>query len=255
MTAAGLARDKRRGSRGFTLAELLVATTMMAMVMTAVYTALHGMTLTWRASEANLHAHHDARISMSLLTRELQSTISGAGHLFEGSRDSVEFFTVGRSMDVEEGGGLRLMWVRYRLRSEPNEPGDRLEREEAFLDAPIPLEDPDEDTLSRRRLRLGRTRSFDLAHGVEDLSFRYYWHPPAGEEPLGDRHEMENGLLVFEENREGWGLPQGMRIELSLADEENETSNTFATMVVFQGPTTELDGDTRQGPLGGGSRL
>lgn len=255
MAGAFWARGGRQAKRGFTLAELLVATTMMAMVMTAVYTALHGMTRTWRASEANLHAHHDARISMSLLTRELQSTVSGAGHLFEGSRDSVEFFTVSRSMDVEEGGGLRLMWVRYRLRSEPNEPGDRLEREEAFLDAPLPLEDPDEDAISRSRVRLGRTRSFDLADGVEDLSFRYYWHPPEGEEPLGDRREMENGLLVFEENREGWGLPQGMRIELSMADEENETSNTFATIVVFQGPTTQLDGDARQGPLGGGSRL
>ncbi len=255
MAGAFRARGARRASGGFTLAELLVATTMMAMVMTAVYTALHGMTRTWRASEVNLHAHHDARISMSLLTRELNSTIGGAGHLFEGSRDSVEFFTVSRSMHAEEGGGLRMMWVRYRLRNEPNEPGNRLEREEAFLEGPLPLKDADDDSISRSRVRLGRTRSFDLAHGVENLAFRYYWHPPEGHEPLGDRLETENGLLVFEENREGWGLPQGMRIELSLHDEETETPNTFATMVVFQGPTTLLDGDMREGPLGGGSRL
>ena len=85
--------------------------------------------------------------------------------------------------------------------------------------------------------------------GVEELEFSYIWVPmPKIKKEQEETEESEEEDFEFvelveeDENKEGWGLPQGVRIKLTLHDptaEEQEV--TFTTTVAFRGPTTPYD--------------
>ena len=242
-------RFHSRAQAGFTLAELLVAATLLSMVMTAVYTAFSGFTHTWRLSEENLHAYHDGRIAMTIMNRELNSIVSGSGHLFEGQGNEVAFYAFVRPMDVEQGEEPRIMWVRYRLQSNPREPGNRLVREEAVVEGQLPLREAYDDSLRGPRIQRGRTRTFDLATKVRDFRIRYCWHAPVEE---GERRSS-GALFEVGEHQEGWGLPQGLRLRLSLDDPTSDDGTvTFGSTLAFRGPTTQLVEGQSGGPRGGG---
>ncbi len=55
--------------------------------------------------------------------------------------------------------------------------------------------------------------------------------------------------VTVDENSEGWGLPQALRIELTMEDDFSESGETtFATFIIFQGPTTDLGEGLMGGP-------
>ncbi|MCP4644331.1 MAG: hypothetical protein GY851_28065 [bacterium] len=246
---------KTRHNAGFTLAELLVATTLTVLVMGGVYVAFSSSIRLWRLGEANLRTYQDARTSMSIMTRELQSMLPGAMHLFEGTDDEFEFFAISPPMDVEDRDGPRVMWIKYRLKADPNQRGKILLREERLVEGPLPLRSDEDNEFERTRLKLARKQSFELAAGVVDFELRYYWRPipergegpgaPPGDPAIPDEGEIQElepvEFVVKEEHGKGDGFPQGIHIAMTLDDPGAESGKTtFETMLTFRGLTTPL---------------
>lgn len=223
--------------QGFTLAELIVASTILTVVMAAVYTAFGSTLRTWRQGEAHLHTYQDARTAINVIAHELECILGGSEHLFQGEDDEFEFFAVTAPMDVADGEGARVLWIRYYY----DRSNDRLVRQEAPLKKPLPLAPPPGEEASENagRVSLGRKSRFYLAKNVLDLEITYYWVPP----PVGEPDPLEPPVWVYpiekEESREGWGLPQGMRVAMTLEDPNAEAKKTvFTYRLTFHGPTT-----------------
>jgi len=240
----------RSREAGFTLAELVVATTLISVVMICVYQAFNTSVRSWRMGESNRAAYQDVRIAMSVLTRDLQSMVSGAGHLFEGKRDELEFYVIGQPMDVRHGEGKRALWVRYRTKPGSRKQGGVLIREEAQVEGPLPLLAPSQaaEDVASRPVKLGRRSSFELVNGVKDFEVAYLWMPappspafvpgqplpppPAPVTPVEERSQ-----------RRGWGRPQAVRLALTVLDPQGGEKgvSTFRDTVVFRGPTRSLE--------------
>lgn len=223
-----------RPHAGFTLAELLVATTLLAIVMTAVYTAFGSTLRAWRLGEANLHTFQDARTALSIMSRELNCALGGAEHLFQGKDDEFEFFTVSPPMNVAKGEGARVLWVKYRY----NRTGKSLVRQEAIVEKPLPLRPPEGEKVDEGRIKLGRKHKYDLASdSVLGFKVKYYWIPPVERKPDAPPEWIEP--IVLDESREDWGLPQGIQVKLTLKDINSESGKTtFTYRMSFRGPTT-----------------
>ncbi|NIA15687.1 MAG: prepilin-type N-terminal cleavage/methylation domain-containing protein [Nitrospiraceae bacterium] len=227
---------KRRG--GFTLAELIVATTILTVVMTAVYSAFSTTIRVWRLAETHQQTYQDARIALSTMTRELNCILGGTEYLFQGKDDELEFFAVTPPMDVEKGEGARVLWIRYRY----NGPADTLIREERIVEGPIPTRRRgyQADEFDMGRIKMGRKHKFDVASNVRGFDIEYRWIPPH-EQKKGEPPEWLEPI-VLDKNEQDWGLPQGLRITLTLDDPElDEGRQTFTTALTFRGPTTPYD--------------
>ncbi len=243
--------NRNRARQGFTLAELLVATTIVTIVMTALFTAYSSSIRLWRIGESNLRTYQDARTSLSIIRRELQNIVPGAIHLMQGTDDELEFFAVVPPMDVEEGSGPRTMWVRYRIKKGSAKTGATLVREERVVESSLPPAPPKDGEIDKSIIKLGNERQFDLAEHVDDFVIKYYWLPPKSE-----LKEIDPSLppapikfIVLDELKEGMGMPQGIRIELTLEDatvskKSKAQKTTFTTMTAFRGPTSEIDRDS-----------
>ncbi|MBN2309714.1 MAG: prepilin-type N-terminal cleavage/methylation domain-containing protein [Candidatus Hydrogenedentes bacterium] len=233
---------------GFTLAELLVASTLLAVVMGGVYVAFSSSIRLWRIGEANLRTYQDARTAVAIMQRELQSMAPNASHLFEGDDNSLEFYAVVPPMDVESGGEARLLWIRYRLKADPDQRGKALVREERIVEGAIPPPPDDQAATAAPPVKLGPRRTFELASGVVDLEFEYCWVPIVrrrehdDEEEGGDEDGASDAQFVIEDRlRAGDGVPQAVRLALMLDDPNADGEETaFRTAVTFRGPTTPL---------------
>lgn len=227
-------RRRTRYGTGFTLTELLVATTLLAVVMTGVYAAFGSTFRIWRKGENSLYTMQSARTTMSVLQRELNSMLGGAQHLFEGKDDEITFITVAQPLHVDHGEGRRVLWVRYHY----DRAGDRLMRTEAEVKGALPMRDPDDKPMDETRLKLGRKKKFEMAADVKDFEITYYWIPlwewPDPKQPPPKVEPIEK-----DKNQQGWGVPQGVKLALTLKNpnsEEGET--TFTTRITFNGPTS-----------------
>jgi len=242
--------QRRRRQGGFTLAELIVASTLMAIVMSAVYVSFDSAIRVWRHGDRSADAYQDARIALSIMSRELHSIVAGTEHLIRGTSSSIEFFTISPPMDPEEAETTRVLWVRYQMARTSGERGRTLERTEAVVTGPLPFWEPGMPPPMTTTVRMARRRSFDIATGLRNLEFGYLWMLPIEDENEGlvfDRDPLE-----VAENREGWGLPQGLRIRVTMEDEFSSSGSTpFQTLVVFRGQTTEIGEGLSGGPAGG----
>jgi prepilin-type N-terminal cleavage/methylation domain-containing protein len=228
----------RQGTRqGFTLTELLVASVLLAVVMTGVYSAFSSTFRIWRMGENNLYTLQSARTSMSVMERELNSMLGGAQHLFEGKDDEITFITVAQPLDVDHGEGRRVLWVRYHL----NRPGKKLMRTEAVVKGALPMRDPDNKPTEETRLKLGRKKKFEMAADVTDFEIEYYWIP-RWEWPDVKQPPPKVDPLTKDKNEQGWGVPQGVKLALTLKNPNSESGKTtFTTRITFNGPTSAYD--------------
>lgn len=225
--------------------ELIVSTLLISVVLAGVYAAFSTALLSSRTGEAGMRNYQGARIATAMLEQELQCVIAGSGHLFEGDEDELTFYALVPPMDVEEGEFARVMRVRYRLKEDPKSRDKILVREEAIVEGPLPMpEKGEEGDVDSDTLKVKNKETFEIASGIKDFELSYYWVRPktADMEEDASFGEKPAEFLVQEENRKGWGLPQGVRMALTVADpnaaEKEET--VFTTFVVFQGPTTPL---------------
>lgn len=230
----------RPRNEGFTLAELLVASTILAVVLGTVYTAFSSSVNLWKIGEANVRAYQDARTSLDILTRELQNMVPGAAHLFAGSKDEFEFYAVTRPMNVEDGAEPRVLWIKYRVKPNPKGEGKLLVREERPVESALPSKPPRDGELDTTIIKLGGESQFELATGVRKFELHYYWLEPRAKAEVAGAAQPAK-FVVRDEHPEKSGIPQGIRIELTLIDPNSEKGETrFSTYAVMHGPTTAL---------------
>jgi general secretion pathway protein J len=105
----------RRQNTGFTLVEVLIGATLLAMLMTLLTNALFTMTRTARAGEARLDEIDSSELVLSFLRRQLQNAFpmterdgDDARALFDGRDDGLRF--VGH-LPIAEGGGLQFLEI------------------------------------------------------------------------------------------------------------------------------------------------
>lgn len=236
-----MALNERRGGRraGFTLVELIVASTLMTIVLAGVYTTFSTSVRAWRSGESNYQTYEDARRAFGILIRELHAIPPNAMHLVNGSEDWIEFLTVSQPMNVESAASERLMQVRYSLLSGKRGELMTLQREEAIVKGPLPSAQGMEDLGGQLAIELGRPYEFSLASGVEGLSFYYTW---AFAEPR-PREIPPNWAEVVGDSVVEAALPQGIEISLVLQDPGNASSDfesTFTDVVTFRSATSRI---------------
>ncbi|MDZ4860312.1 MAG: prepilin-type N-terminal cleavage/methylation domain-containing protein [Candidatus Hydrogenedentes bacterium] len=244
-----------RHNDGFTLAELLVASTILAVILGSVYTAFSSSINIWKKGESNTQTYQDARTALDILSRELQNMVPGASHLFVGTNDEFEFYAVTRPMDVEDGSAPRVLWIRYRTKSDPDGEGKLLIREERTVESPLPSKPPDGGEIDSTIIKHGSESQFELAAGVEDFELQYYWKEQiAGAQFLSDPVQaafdipgsgianlVPAKIIIRSDHEEGTGIPQAIKINLTLIDPNSEKGEAaFTTYAVMHGPTTRL---------------
>lgn len=215
--------------RGFTLLELTVATILFTIVMTAVYSSFRSAINAWKLGEENLTTFQDARIALSMMTRELQCTLAGTEPLFSGDHDSVEFYTVAPPMNPDDGEGARVLCVTYRF----NRQDHTVRREERRVEGPMPTG----AELAGDAVKLANPYRSVIARNVREFKLTYKWVPPIQSPPSSPPPRVEP--LNHETNPKGHGLPQAIAIMLTLDDVNSESGQTsFSTAAVFRSPTT-----------------
>jgi prepilin-type N-terminal cleavage/methylation domain-containing protein len=103
-----------RRIEGFTLIEVLIGTTVLAIMMTLLTSALFTMTRSARAGETRMQEIDSAQLAGAFLRRQLQNAVpltergdDGEPHvLFEGRGDSLRFVA---HLPLVEGGGLQFL--------------------------------------------------------------------------------------------------------------------------------------------------
>lgn len=229
----------RSRNGGFTLVELIVASALISLVMASVYTALN---TTLRISElANLDtlAYPSARTALGVLERELNCIVGGSQHLFEGTRDSFQFFAVVPPMDSRKGHGSRVMWIRYRYSRAQR----AIIREEALVKDTLPMNRRSgEDFIAPSRVKLGRKRKFNFLNNVRRFQVSYCWMPPPRRARRRNEPPIPIDPVVLEQNHQGWGLPQGMRMHVTIVDPNTQSGEmAFDLGVTFPTGSTAFN--------------
>lgn len=233
-------------SGGFTLAEVLVATTLLSIVMASVYVMFNSSIRQWRLMEGSFDNYLNARAAMGVFERELENIVDEASFLFHGKNDEISMIVTAEPMDVEESEGRHMMQVEYRY----NRADHELIREEALLEMALPNQPPEGEELDHSKIKLKRKHEFVVAVNVRDFDIKYIWlaRPP---ERNKDQPPEETKRFVVDEHEEGWGLPQGIEVRMTLFDpEDEEREHVFTVKHRIHAPTYPLLRDELEKRLG-----
>lgn len=204
---------KRRMRQGFTLAELLVATTLLSIVMASVYVLFNSSLRAWRTVESGFDAHLEARAFMSIFSHEYGNLVVQAGHLFEGKDDTITMFVVAQPEDLEEGQGRRLMRVEYSYSRGKN----AVMREEAFVESALPGLPADNQPVKKERIKVGKKHRTVLVNNATAFKIRYIWVPlPENWDPKTPPPPVPP--VYMDRHQQRWGLPQAVEITLEVAN-------------------------------------
>lgn len=211
-----MSRRHRRG--GFTLTEVLVASMLLSIVMTAVYTLFFTVISTWRSEENDEGLHRKARNLLVLLERDYNNLHSGGSYLFEGGADELTLYVVAPPMDVESGEGRYLMKVRYRFDKQDG----TVVREEALVQGSLPATAEAAEVGGALPIQFRDEASFVVATGVSKFDLRYLWIQRPGSAYWQSKPEPVTPV-VADRHKAGWGLPQGLQVRLALQAEDSKT--------------------------------
>ena len=203
----------------------------LGIVMAAVYVSFGSTLRVSRLGDADTNHYQDARIGLNLLSRELGCLLGGSEHLFEGKDNEFEFFAVTQSLDVEEGEGARVLWIRYYLSNW------KLYRQEAVVKAPLPLAGmmAKDKEKALGRVKLGSKKRYQIAENVRGFDVEYLWVPPQEQERPREVPPKWMEPVVMDRNEKGWGLPQGIRVTLTLRrPDDKRASNEFVLSKAFR---------------------
>lgn len=225
---------------GFTLAELVVATTLMSIALIGVYTTFHSTVLHWRNGSANEKTFTDARRVFAIMQHDLSGIPNDrrqltAASYFSGAPDELSFVSAIQPMNVEELAVERLYAVQYYLQ------GTDLIREERPVQGPLasPFTGMP-GSRSRASLRLGRKYERIVADGVLDVRLTYLWTPSSD-----IRHDTPPiWTPLIERPTATDRLPAGVRIELTLYDPAKSIQDTrFVKTLKFDGNVSFVPDD------------
>ena len=206
----------RSAKNGFTLAELLVASMLLSIVMTAVYTLLFTTLGAWRVVNSSFNTHAQARNVMTMIARELENVAARADFLFEGGRDSLTMFVVSEPMNVEDSEGRHLMRVRYRF----NRSKGVLEREEALVETALPNRPAFGEEVKRDRIKTDDRKKFILARGVEAFKIRYLWIPKQIRKNAEQPPQPVDKIFVTR-HKDNTGFPQAIEVTLKVRNPQD----------------------------------
>jgi len=214
-------RITRQSRSGFTLTEVLVASMLLSIVMTAVYTLFFSVISTWRSEDSDEGLHRRARSLLALLERDYGNLHAGGSYLFAGEKDELTLYVVASPMDVEAGEGRRLMRVRYRFDAEQG----TVKRAEAEVDGMLPatVNAAGAGAPIASRVQVGEEAAFVLATGVTKFQLKYLWI----QRPEGAYWRSKPEAVVpvsLDYHRSGWGLPQALEVNLTLAGSDPSRS-------------------------------
>lgn len=166
--------QRRRQSGGFTLIEILVAISVVAILLTSIYGIFSTVSSAKDRLDTDSEAYHRARVIFDRLGRELRGayyTASNKGTLFRGGTDSdelpfLELSTTAVSPLSSTGTGFAV--VRYRLEEDTETDDDR----KILLRREVPL-------LAKQET-VEETAAMRLAPGISRFQVRFYaetaWH-------------------------------------------------------------------------------
>lgn len=214
----------RRLRQGFTLAELLVATTLLSIVMSSVYFLFNTSLRSWRTVESGFDAHLEARAFMSIFSHEYGNLSARAGYLFEGKDDSITMFVVAQPENLGEGLGRRLMRVEYSYSRGRNE----VVREENFVESGLPPLPAEAREIKKERMKLGKKHRTVLAGNVTAFGIRYVWVPLR--ENWDPKTPPEPVPPVYmERHKQRWGFPQAVEITLEVTNPDDPNDKYAVT--------------------------
>ena len=221
------ARHKRPDS-GFTLAELLVASALISVVLGSVYSMFFTVTTSWRAIEQDYDPHRDARNFFTLFQREFANIEMRTAHLFEGDDSEITMFIVSEPFQVDEGEGRHLLRVSYRY----NGRSDEIIREEAFVETALPKPTNGSVELDRGRIKTTHEEEFVVATHVTDMNIRYLWYPvPNKPDPKMPPPRITP--IYQNEHRNKWGkFPNAIELSIAVADHNNEDASQFFELLI-----------------------
>ena len=232
---------RRRVDAGFTLAEMLVATMLLSIVMTAVYSLFHTSISTWRMVEKGYDLQLEARSFFNIFAHEYGNVFGQAGYLCEGKEDTITLFVITQPENLEEGESRRLMKVEYSYNRSKRE----IRREEAFVEAALPKMPPKkEDHIDVGRIKYGKKFKETVANNVVDFKIRYIWTPLP--EKRDDKVPPEPiDPLYFDQHQQKWGLPDAVELTVAIAADKKEEepytiTSTFITRAPHQRRTQKM---------------
>lgn len=215
---------RARAAAGFTLAELIVASMLLSVVMTAVYTLFHSTIGTWKAVEEEYDTYQVTRTALTRFQSDWHNVVARAAHLFEGEKDEITLFVVAEPMEIDDSEGPRLLRVRYFHR-----PGAReLVREERRVETALPVAPPMNQELDRARIQLGPRKTQVVATGVQNFRIRYVWIPGVLTPRQTTPPPVEPPVKAAR-HKERWGYPQGIEVEVTLRDPKDRRRTATLT--------------------------
>lgn len=226
-----------RDNSGFTLAEMLVAATLLSIVMTAVYVLFHSAAGTWRLAESGFDAPRDTRFFLEQFQRECANTLTQAEYLCEGDDNRVTLFVLAEPLDVSQGEGRRLMRVEYVW----NRNRGRLTRQEDYVVSAIPMMPATERDRRRvKRLKLDRGRRDVLLEGVTRFNLRYVWFPVPEIRSIAEPPPPEPPMFL-DRLEQYWELPDAIEVSLRVEppaekDRAEEPAFELTTLVPIRAP-------------------
>ncbi|MCK4325347.1 prepilin-type N-terminal cleavage/methylation domain-containing protein [bacterium] len=206
---------------GFTLTEILVAVTILAITVAAIYTSFKGGLTSWTKGTIRMERYQNARAALEMMSREISAAIIIAA---DGSYQ-IDFYGVDNTETVS---------------------GETVDDDYLCFVAPV-REDPDEPDLRKvryeldetnRQLRRGTDDSIDgditsdfsfaqLALNVKSLNFQYYDSSWLDSWDSRDT-SAESGTNASTED----SLPTAVKITITVQDElKQEEEQTFSATV------------------------
>lgn len=206
---------------GFTLAELIVASTLMSIVLLGVYSTFHSTILHWRTGSANEATYTDARRIFTLLRYDLGGVPNDLGGLdareyFVGDNRKFEFVTVIQPMNLGEKTVVRPMKVSYRVA------GEELIRLEEPIEGPLTMPIGQGRDRGLRALELGTRFERTIATDILGFKATYLWEPV----PEHDKNSIPMWVDLIEMNVSEDRLPNAVSVELWLRDPAGESEDS-----------------------------
>lgn len=221
---------------GFTLMELLVATTLLSIVLSSVYVLFHSSIQTWKRLESGINPPQDARLVMNLISRDINNLIASAGHLFEGDDQQMTLFVITEPFDKDTGEGGHLMRIEYKY----NRGQKRLEREEALVETALPKVPPANRELDRSRVKITKKKKVTLVENVREFEITYIWIPYDEKRNWKEPPDPVEPVRV-QKHKLCWWLPQGIEIKMALYDpDQPEEETVFKEVFPVRAPSAHL---------------
>jgi general secretion pathway protein J len=154
----------RNAQAGFTLFEVLVAVTIIALLLTTIYGVFTSVSSAKERLETTGEGYHQARVLFDRISREVRGAYVPSGHLdalFAGANGDIPFLELSTSAATPQGGGKGgINVVRYEVQVDSESSDGR----KVLLRSEVPLHEAD-----RRH-----EGAYRLATGLDDLRWRYY---------------------------------------------------------------------------------